>query len=391
MNTELIHTLGAKYFDSAVSIRRQIHQHPELAFSEENTAEQIKSYLTDLGCPFEDQIAKTGVIAQISGKPGSKGVLIRADMDALPITEGTGLSFASEYPGRMHACGHDAHVASLLLAGRMLWDLKDEFRGTVSLVFQPAEEGDGGAKPMIDNGILLRYPASVALAAHMMPEIPVGNVMIKSGPVMASPDDFEVTFYGKGGHGATPDTAVNSIQMGQEFLASLDKIGKSASTPDAPCVVSICSFHSGTCRNAIPETAVLSGTFRTLTQESRKKVSDLIQVAAKRIAKDFGGRCAVDMNLLYPPTINHPEVSERLKSSLSSLLGASHVISGERALMLGDDFAYFAQEIPSVYFHVGCGDDQRTAPIHSPHFDLNEDAIRVAAESYVAFILDYLK
>ena len=207
---------------------------------------------------------------------------------------------------------------------------------------------------------------------------------------MASPDDFEVTFYGKGGHGASPETAINPIEMGRDFVSLTDVISREISKENIPCVISICSFHSGSCRNAIPETAVISGTFRTLTPDSRKQTAERIKQATEQIAQKYGGEFSLDLNLLYPPTINDPNMTNALIASSRELLGERNVLIGKHASMCGDDFAYFAEQIPSVYFHVGCGDNARCAPIHSPHFDLNEEAIRIAAETYVQFVLNYL-
>ena len=390
MDGKTIHSLVMKHLDTAIELRRKIHQFPELEFQEKNTADCVIRALRDLSVPIEKGIAQTGVVAVIGDMGSRRGVLIRADMDALLIEEKTSLPFASQNPGVMHACGHDAHIAAAVLAGKVLNEIRDELSGAVYLVFQPAEEGMGGAQPMIDDGILERYPSSYAVAGHMMPEIPVGKVMIKPGPIMASPDDFEITFCGKGGHGAMPESAINPILMCREFIAETESIMNSVSAPDTPCAISICSVHAGTSRIAIPETAKVSGTFRTLTPETRRLVTEKIKQSAERIAASHGGNAHSDINLLYPPLVNDGSVTEKLIGSAQSVVGKDNVLIRTHASMLGDDFAYFAERLPSVYFHIGCGDDTRTAPLHSPYFDLNEDAIRIAAELYVQFALDCL-
>ena len=390
MNQSQIQALCDQYMNTTIQIRRKLHARPEIAFCETETGKTIKEALDEAGIPYKSNIAKTGIVAKISSGKAGKTLLVRADMDALPVTEETSLPFSSENPGVMHACGHDAHMAAAILAGRILNETKEAWCGSVILAFQPAEETDGGAKPMIDEGILTDHTVDYAIAAHVMPELPVGQIMIKEGSVMASPDDFEITFTGKGGHGASPETAINPITMGERFVSAMQDLADEFSTPIEPCVISICSFHSGTCRNVIPETATISGTFRTLTPTLRQRVAERIETEAKRICIEFGGSYNMDMNLLYPPVINDPQMVKQLRSSAQKVLGPDAVLDRKKASMCGDDFAYFAEAVSSVYFHAGCGDQSRTAPIHSPHFDLNEDVIGVIATCISQFAVDIL-
>lgn len=375
-----------------IEIRRKIHQNPELAFEEYNTGKLILNYLKQLDIEVTPEVAKTGVVGLIRGNQPGKTVAIRADMDALPITEENNCDYKSTIPGKMHACGHDAHVACLLGAAEILNRLKDKLKGNIKLIFQPAEEGVGGALPMIEEGVLDNPKVNACIATHVWSDIPVGQILVKRGPIMASPDDFEIVIKGKGGHGAMPHTAIDPIVIGCQVVNVLQTVISRKIDPLSPAVISICYFHSGTCTNVIPDTAVIKGTARTLDPELRKRVANLIETTVAGIVTTMGGEYEFKYHYLYPPTINDNTITDILANAAVKIIGSDNLIWGNEPSMGGEDFAYFAEKVPSTFFRLGCGNQKKGIiyPIHNSKFDIDEECLCIGAAVLAQFSIDYL-
>ncbi|MCC8169919.1 MAG: M20 family metallopeptidase [Oscillospiraceae bacterium] len=372
--------------DELTEIRRTLHRIPETDFTEFKTSEYIQGKLREYGIPFEIK-AVTGISALIEGTRGGKTVLLRADMDGLPIKEESGVDFASENEGYMHACGHDIHAACLLGAAKILNEMRDSLCGNVRLIFQPAEEGMGGALPMIEEGIMENPHVDGAFALHGEPLEKVGNIQIKDGSVMASPDDYEIIIHGIGGHGAYPEKCVNPLSVGAAILEKYHTLSRDY---NLPCVVTICSFNGGSCRNAVPDTAVLTGTARSLDPVTRKRLIELLEKTAQETAKDMGASVEFNFNVLFPPVINSAEMNKIVSASAKKLgLGIVHL---ESASMAGDDFAYFGERVPSAYFKLGVGNKEIGAcyPIHSPKFKADENALPIGAALMAQTAVDFL-
>lgn len=386
MEITMIEKSALKMAAELKEIRHTIHKYPELGTKEYKTSEYIKQKLTEYGVPYKE-MALTGVCAYISGKPNGKAVLLRADIDALPITEEADVPFKSERDGLMHACGHDVHTACLLGAAKLLNDIKDKLNGNVVLAFQPDEEGDGGALPMIREGIISDYNVSAAFAMHVEPLCNSGNIQIKDGAIMASPDDFEIIIDGVGGHGAYPEKCVNPIEIGAEILKNYKLQIKNDPQKQ---IVTICSFNGGHCRNAVPPRAVLTGTARSLDKEIRENLKNCLKNIAEHTAAQMGGKAQFNFNQLFPPVINDTEMNRVVKNAASKLDCIKNVEILENASMAGDDFAYFADTVPGAYFKLGVGTTGENYPIHSPYFMADDNALPIGAALMAQIADEYL-
>ncbi len=372
--------------DELTEIRRTLHKTPETDFAEVKTSAYIQKKLAEYGIPFEIK-AVTGISALISGERSGKTVLLRADMDGLPIKDESGFEVVSEREGYMHACGHDVHAACLLGAAKLLNDMKKELNGNVRLIFQPAEEGEGGALPMINEGVMEDPRVDGAFALHVEPLEPTGNIQVKNGSIMASPDDFEIVIRGTGGHGAYPEKCVNPLSV---CAAILEKYHTLARDYNLPCVVTICSINGGTCRNAVPDTAVMTGTARSIDPVTRKQLVGLLESIAGNTAKDMGAEAVFNFNVLFPPVVNNDKMNEIVIKSAKKLgLGVTTL---RRASMAGDDFAYFCERVPSSYFKLGVGNTDVGAvyPIHSPKFIADENALPIGAAIMAQAAIEFL-
>jgi len=352
-----------------------------MAFEEFNTAKIIAKYLKELGLEPKCGIAKTGIIADICGKADGKTILLRADMDALPITEQTGLDFASETPGIMHACGHDIHISTLLACATILSKQKDSLNGRVRLLFQPAEEATGGAEPMIKEGVMENPQVNAAFAFHVTNEVPLGSVLIKEGGSMASPDHFFITINGKGGHGARPELCINPIDAGSFLVCRLKTI-----KCDNRFIISIGSFVSGTMENIIPDTAMLKGTARSLDPVTRQYIYEEIKKAIKDTEEKFDVKIDLDYHFLYPPLVNDIDFTRKFIKTAKRVLGEENVVMQKEADMIGEDFAYFAEKVPACMVKLGGANK----PLHSSDFTVDENTIFIGAELMAEFVKDYL-
>jgi len=373
--------------EEIISARRYFHQNPELGFCEYKTADKICEILDKYNINYKRNIAKTGIVAQV-GTDTEKVLLIRADMDALPIEEKTGLDFSSINKGLMHACGHDIHISVCLAAAIILKKNESKLKGTVKFVFQPAEETTGGAAPMISEGIMSNPKVTAAIGAHVSAEIPCGYFQVKSGALMASPDDFEVVFKGKSTHGAQPENGISPIIPACEFTLELEKL-KESLCKGTPNVLSVCSVISNGGVNTIPDNATVLGTFRSFDEKHRKLAETEIDNLASQISLKHNNKYKFKYNYLYPPVINNELMTSKLFSVVKDTFDEKNISIMDKPLMTGEDFAYFANEVPSVFFWYG-GMDKNPCALHSSDFVVNEEAIEKCANIFVNFALDYL-
>ncbi len=374
--------------EEAISIRRTLHKLAELSGREYKTAEFVASYLKDLGLLVQTGIADTGVTAFLD--VGAKDTLLmRADMDALPIKEQNTHEYISETEGVMHACGHDAHMAVLLVTTKLLTNLKDKLSQNILFVFQPNEEDEGGAKPMIDSGILEKYRVKNAVGLHVFNDVPCGTVELKYGPLMASPDDFDLYIHGRGGHGAYPEICINPIQLSAKVVEAFETIVDGFSTPDINNVISVCAVNGGSFYNVIPDTVHMRGTVRTYDKTIRTLLPEAMEKAVSEITKEYGATYDFTYRFLYPPLINDDFEVSRLEKAAKRVLGENNVTFREKPSMTGEDFAYFAEKVPSVYFYLGSGNKERglSEPLHSATFEIDENCLTYGISVLVSFAL----
>ncbi len=354
--------------------RRELHRHPELGYEEVRTAAFIAEKLRGFGLDaVETGIGGTGVVGVLHGASGpggeAKTILVRSDMDALPIEEATGAAHASTAKGRMHACGHDGHMTMLLGAARRLAETRG-FDGTVIFVFQPAEEGGAGAKAMLDDGLLTRFPARTVYGMHNWPGLPAGRFAVAPGPVMAAADEFRISIRGKGGHAAKPDLAHDPIVAGAALVQALQTIVSRRVDPVAPAVLSVTMFQSGSAMNVIPETAELGGTIRSFDERTHA----LITAEMARKCAMIGAAFEVEITFgggrnPYPPVVNDPAETAFAGAVLDDLVGPGNVMHGHPPAMAAEDFAFLARERPGAFVFIGNGD---SAPLHHPEYDFDD-------------------
>ncbi|HWV34666.1 MAG TPA: amidohydrolase [Thermomicrobiales bacterium] len=380
-----------------IADRRHLHEHPELGFQEVETAKFVADRLAALGVEdIRTGINKTGVTGLIHGtKPGSgpaKVMLLRADMDALPIHEENEVDYKSKNDGVMHACGHDAHTAILLGVARILSNRKDEFSGTVKLLFQPSEElFPGGAKGMIEEGVLEDPHVDGVFGLHMAQENAVGTIKVAGGPVMAAPDSFRVTVQGKGGHGAYPHTTVDPVVIGAQIVVALQTLVSREIDPLDNAVISTTFFNSGDAFNVIPDIAKLGGTVRTFKPETRDYLEKRIPELVKAVGEALGATIEVSFERGYPATVNDPAEAERVRVAAAKVVGEENVIE-MTPVMGGEDFSYFLEQRPGAYFFVGSKNEEKGLiwGHHHPKFDIDEESLAIGIEATVETVFSYL-
>lgn len=372
-----------QHHDEAKTWRRHLHAHPETAFEEVKTADYVANLLTSWGIEIHRGMAKTGVVGVIKGnKPGTKSIGLRADMDALDIYEETNAPHRSTVPGKMHACGHDGHTATLLLAAKYLAEHRD-FAGTVVLIFQPAEEGGGGGDIMVKEGLFKQFPCDAVYGMHNWPYLPEGVFSIASGAITASTDEFKLKITGKGGHAAFPHACVDPIVIGSQIVVALQTLISRVANPAEMGVVSVTKFQAGTgAYNIIPETIEMGGTVRTTSPALREKLEKGIRTLTKSIATAMGGDVDVDWRYGYPSTVNTEAETDFARSVAIELVGKDKVEEFVPT-MGGEDFAYMLQERPGCYIALGTAKDENTPGLHNPKFDFNDDILPLAASYWV--------
>ena len=384
--------LGEKYLQHMINLRETIHMYPEDGFSEFTTSKIKIEELEKLGIKVQKNVAKTGVVGLIEGKYPGKTVLLRADMDALKIQEQADVEYKSKIDGMMHACGHDGHVAGLLGAAMILNELKDNLHGNVKLVFQPAEERDGGALPMIEEGVLENPKVDAAFAAHLWGYLNEGEVHLKEGPMMASPDIFNIKVIGKGGHGAVPQESIDPIVITCQIVNSLQTIVSRKINPLDPVVITCGRIQGGDCHNVIPNEVELEGTIRTFNEETRNWVPKVMEDLIRGITTSQGAAYEFKYEPKYPALINDKYMTSFAKESLKKVVGEENVFDLKEPNMGGEDFAYFAQKVPSAFIFVGIANNKSEPVIHhNPYFKWDSKNVGILAQSLSQIAIDYLK
>jgi amidohydrolase len=382
---EQIKILARQYAADLIANRRHLHAHPELSFNEYKTAQFVAEQLKAIGLTPQEGVANTGLVALIEGRAGSSSenrvVGLRADMDALPIHEANDVPYKSTVEGVMHACGHDVHTSSLLGTARILQQLRDQFAGTVKLVFQPAEEkAPGGASLMIKDGVL-ENPAPVSmLGQHVAPNVPVGKIGFREGMYMASTDELYLTVIGKGGHGAMPDQLIDPVLIASHIIVALQQIISRNRKPANPSVLSFGRFIADGVTNVIPNEVKIEGTFRCMDEEWREDGLRRMKKMAEGMAEAMGAVCEFTVVRGYPFLKNHPELTRRMRSAATEYMGPENVVNLD-LWMAGEDFAFYSQVVDSCFYRLGTRNEARgiISGVHTPTFDIDESALEIGA------------
>lgn len=388
---------------SIAAIRRDIHAHPELCFEEVRTADVVAAKLTEWGIPVHRGLGTTGVVGIVHGRDGGacgRAVGLRADMDALPMSELNTFAHASTHAGKMHACGHDGHTAMLLAAAQHLATHRD-FDGTAYLIFQPAEEGGGGAREMIKDGLFERFPMDAVFGMHNWPGMPVGTFAVSAGPVMASSNEFRIVIRGKGGHAALPHTGIDPVPVACQMVQAFQTIITRNKKPVDAGVISVTMIHTGEATNVIPDSCEIQGTVRTFTLEVLDLIEQRMQAVAEHTAAAFGATCEFEFVRNYPPTVNHPAEAAFARQVMEGIVGPEQVLVQEPT-MGAEDFAYMLQAKPGAYVFIANGDgshrsayeggghDVGPCMLHNPRYDFNDELIPLGASFWVRLVEQWL-
>ncbi len=374
--------------DLIVQTRRELHRIPEIAFQETKTAAYLKQFLDRFDFDVVTGIAENGIVATMkTGQPGPT-ILLRADMDALPLEESTNLSFASTHPGAMHACGHDGHMTMVLGAATVLDRLRSDLCGNIKFLFQPAEEGPGGARPMIEAGVLDNPEVDYVFGCHVWPEIPEGTIGVRSGPFMAAMDRFDIQIFGKGGHGAMPHACVDALEVATQVVNAFQRVVSRQSDPLSPTVVTVGTLHAGTAHNIIPGVAEMSGTTRTFDTEIWHQWEVRLDKIIKGVCDSMGADYEMSYAPGYPVTVNDPEMSKLVEKCAAAVVGQDRVVVPAKT-MGGEDFAFFLEKTRGCYFALGAGRPEG-ASVHNPEFDFSEDILLTGVETYGRIALELL-
>ena len=372
--------------EKIVALRRDIHREPELGFDTERTAEKVLAALDGLPLDVETGVAENGIVATLEGEGDGRTVALRADIDALPIQEETGLPFASEIEGRMHACGHDGHTGMLVGAAHALSGMRDRLSGTVKFVFQPAEEGGGGGKVMVDEGVVEEVSSIFAL--HLWPGLPFGKVATKAGPIMAAADAFEMEITGTGGHGAMPHLAADAVVIAAQVVTALQTVVSREVDPVEPAVLTVGEIGAGTAFNIIPERARLGGTVRTLNQDLRERMPGRIEALASGVAKGMRGDANLDYTFSYPVTVNDEGAAGYALGVAEDLFGAQSVQELPNPSMTAEDFSFYLEKVPGAFIWLGVGED--VSGLHTPQFAFDEEILPRGSALLAALALESL-
>jgi hippurate hydrolase len=372
--------------EKIVALRRDIHREPELGFDTKKTAEKVLSALDGLPLDIQTGVAENGIVATLRGEGDGPTVGLRADMDALPIREETGLPFASEIEGKMHACGHDGHTSMLVGAAHALCGLRERLNGTVRFFFQPAEEGGGGGKVMVEEGVADGVASVFAL--HLWPGLPFGTAATKEGPIMAAADAFEMTVRGTGGHGAFPHQTADAIAMAAQIVTALQTLVSREVDPLEPAVVTVGEIGAGSAFNVIPETARLGGTVRTLDEDLRRRMPERIEQLARGVARGMRGDAELDYQFSYPVTMNDEGAAQHALGVIRDLFGEENTLELPNPSMGGEDFAFFLERIPGAFIWLGVGED--VSFLHTPTFAFDEEILPQGSALLTALALEKL-
>jgi len=371
-----------------IATRRDLHMHPELGFEEHRTGGIVANRLRSLGFEVHESIAQTGVVGVLRGSGRGKTIMLRADMDGLPIAEENQHAYRSRADGKMHACGHDGHVAILLGAAKLIADRRSELAGTVCLVFQPAEEGKGGARLMVEQDVLNRFGIERAYGLHLNSRYPSGTLGFREGPFYASSDSIEIDILGKGGHGAAPHDTIDPVYTAANFVTSVQQIVSRAVDPLEPAVVTIGAIHGGTAHNVIPRTVKMLGTVRAFNDEVRNAMPERIERVLRGCSDESGASYEFSYLWRYPVTENDPAQTQYARSLAERTFGAERVFTADK-LMGAEDFSFFAQRVPACFYTLGSQSGPSTAiPHHSSTFDIDERALPAGVAMMTALALD---
>lgn len=385
---EKIKTLSSSYHKEITAIRRHLHQHPELSFHEYQTCSYVEEQLQSIGITNKKRIANTGIVAIIEGiNPSKKTIALRGDMDALPIQETNDVSYKSQNPGVMHACGHDVHTSSLLGAAKILNELKNDFEGTIKLIFQPGEEKlPGGASLMIKEGALENPKPAGILGQHVMPLIDTGKVGFRTGVYMASTDEIYVTVFGKGGHGAMPHLNIDPVLITSHMIVALQQVVSRNSNPTMPSVLSFGKVIANGATNVIPDSVYIEGTFRTLDETWRSDAHKKIIQIAENLCAGMGGRCEFNIVRGYPALINEEKITASARAGAVEFLGKENVLDLD-IWMAAEDFAFYSQQTNACFYRLGTRNEPRgiTSSVHTSTFDIDEGALE-AGMGLMAFL-----
>jgi amidohydrolase len=371
--------------DDLTRWRRDIHAHPELGFEEQRTSDLVAAKLAEFGCEVYRGIGKTGVVGRLRVGTSPRSVGLRADMDALPIQEANDFDYRSRNDGRMHACGHDGHTTMLLGAARYLAETRN-FDGTVNFIFQPAEEGLGGAAAMVEEGVFDRFPCDAIFGMHNTPGVAIGKFTIRTGPMMAGGGFFDITVLGRGAHGARPESGVDPVIAASHIAAALQTIVSRNVRPVDTAVVSVTRFHAGDAYNVIPERAVIGGTVRAFDNETFALIEQNMKRIANGVAGGFGATAEVDFRSLFPPLINDAGEAAFIAETAAEVVGAENVERNGQLVMASEDFSHMLNRRPGAYIRIGNGDAPGTCQVHNPGYDFNDAALPIGASLFARVV-----
>jgi amidohydrolase len=369
-----------KVFDEVVKLRRRLHQYPELAFEEYQTAKVVADYLKALGIEVQEGIAQTGVVGLLrGGKPGAI-IALRADMDALPIQEANATAYVSQIAGKMHACGHDVHTASLLGSAYILSAMKETISGTIKFIFQPSEEkAPGGASVMIKEGVLQNPAPQVILGQHVAPNIEVGKIGLRSGEYMASADEIRITVEGKGGHGAQPQNCIDPVVITAHLIVALQQLVSRVADPRIPSVLTFGKIEAKGATNIIPNSVYLEGTFRTFDEAWRTKAHEWIEKTVKGLVESMGGKAKLELKKGYPVLHNNIALTQQIREWVADYVGAEN-IEDLPIWMASEDFAFYTRHLPGCFYRLGTRNEAKGIihPVHTSRFDIDEEALELS-------------
>ncbi|MDA1101167.1 MAG: M20 family metallopeptidase [Proteobacteria bacterium] len=377
----------AEWQSDLTEIRRDIHAHPELGFEENRTSDIVAEKLASYGCEVHRGLGKTGVVGTLRVGNSTRSVGLRADMDALPILEANSFAHRSTHEGKMHACGHDGHTTMLLGAARYLAETMN-FDGQVHFIFQPAEEGIGGASAMIKDGLFQQFPCDVIYGMHNRPSLEVGKFAVRPGPMMAGGGFFDIHIEGVGAHGARPETGIDPVIVAAHMVTALQTIVSRNLSPLESAVLSITQIHAGDAYNVIPQKARIAGTVRSFTDAAMDKVEANMRRIAEGVAASFGAKIEIDFRLLFAPTVNTPSEAAFVADIAAELVGEENVDRNGPLIMASEDFSYMLREVPGAYFNIGNGGTGELGgcEVHNPGYDFNDEALTLGASAFVKLV-----
>jgi hippurate hydrolase len=365
--------------------RRDIHAHPELGFEEARTSDFVASQLNSFGVEVHRGIGRTGIVGVLRAGSTKRSVGLRADMDCLPIEEANRFAHRSKHAGRMHACGHDGHTTMLLGAAKYLAATKN-FDGTANFIFQPAEEGLGGAKAMIDDGLFARFPCEAIFGMHNRPGMPLGKFAVRAGAMMAGGAFFDIDIEGRGAHGARPEAGVDSVLVAAHVTAALQSIVARNVRPVDTAVLSVTQIHGGNAYNVIPQTVRLSGTVRAFSNEVMALIGRNLARVAEGVAAGFGAKASTDFRVIFPPTVNDAREADYAAGICAEIVGTESVKRDPALIMASEDFAFMLNEVPGCYINIGNGDGEGACEVHNPSYDFNDQALPYGASFFARLV-----